>query len=127
MTSTQCPRSDRNLKEDLRPVDGAAVLETLARVPITTWRYRDDATGTRHIGPMAQDFKAAFGVGQSERFIFQVDADGVALAGVQALHARVRQLQEDNASLRETVGALQRRLDALERPHRGVEKAARRD
>ncbi len=111
----QCPRSDRNVKRDFAAVDGDAVLDTLAALPITTWSYRDDPLGARHIGPMAQDFQAAFAVGASDEAIFQVDADGVALAGVQALHRRVAVLQAENDGLRDAVASLQRRLDALER------------
>lgn len=110
-----CPISDRNVKEGFAPIDGDALLDTLATVPITTWRYREQDLGVRHIGPMAQDFQAAFGVGASDEFIFQVDADGVALAAIQALRGRVVTLQAENAALHETLTAVQQRLDALER------------
>jgi trimeric autotransporter adhesin len=76
--------SDRAAKQDLRPVDPRTVLERVARLPIGEWSYRDDP-GVRHVGPMAQDFHAAFGLGQDERHISMVDADGVALAAIQAL------------------------------------------
>jgi hypothetical protein len=76
--------SDRAAKQDLRPVDPHAVLDRVARLPIGEWSYRDDP-GVRHVGPMAQDFHAAFGLGQDERHIAMVDADGVALAAIQAL------------------------------------------
>jgi hypothetical protein len=76
--------SDRAAKQDLRPVDPHTVLERVARLPIGEWSYRDDP-GVRHVGPMAQDFHAAFGLGQDERHISMVDADGVALAAIQAL------------------------------------------
>jgi hypothetical protein len=42
------------------------------------------------MGPMAQDFKKAFGLGSEESMIDTIDADGVILAGIQALgHAEV--------------------------------------
>jgi hypothetical protein len=109
-----CPKSDRNLKREFAPVDTDDILERLATVPVTTWSYRAEDASIRHLGPMAQDFKDTFGVGASEEFIFQVDADGVALASIQALHRRVGALQDENAALRETVDALQSRMDALE-------------
>jgi hypothetical protein len=113
-SSQSCPISDRNAKRDFAPIDGDAVLDTLATLPITTWSYRSDDPSIRHIGPMAQDFRAAFAVGGTDKAIFQVDADGVALAGVQTLQRRVATLQQENADLRETVAALARRLEALE-------------
>lgn len=109
-----CPVSDRNLKREFAPVDTDDVLERLATVPVTTWSYRAEDPSIRHLGPMAQDFKDTFGVGASEEFIFQVDADGVALASIQALHRRVGALQEENTALRETIAGLQSRMDALE-------------
>ncbi|MBN1889354.1 MAG: tail fiber domain-containing protein [Thermoflexales bacterium] len=99
--------SDRAAKANLEPVDGTAVLETVARLPISTWNYKSQAERVRHMGPMAQDFYAAFGLGESERYISSVDADGVALAAIQGLHTRIETLEADNAELRA-------RLDALE-------------
>ena len=60
------------------PVNGQAVLARLAEVPITTWNYETQDPTIRHMGPMAQDFHAAFGLGESERHIPTIDADGVA-------------------------------------------------
>lgn len=112
--SSMCPISDRDRKREFAPVDVNAVLERVASLPITTWSYKHEDRSIRHIGPMAQDFKAAFEVGASDRMIFQIDADGVSLAAVQALHQRVQTLDAENESLRDTVAALERRLDALE-------------
>src|SRR5579863_285094 len=55
--------SDRNVKRDFEPVDGRGVLESLARVPMSTWSYRSEDRSVRHLGPMAQDFHEAFGLG----------------------------------------------------------------
>src|SRR5262249_53547208 len=83
--------SDRGLKEGFGPVDAAHVLAGVVGLPIARWRYRGD--GASHIGPMAQDFTAAFGVGDDERVIHNVDASGVALAAIQALAAEVSDLR----------------------------------
>jgi len=95
-------------------------------VPVSTWRYRAEESGARHMGPMAQDFKAAFGLGDSDRHITTVDADGVALAAVAGLNgiskeheARIRQLTRENAELRA-------RLERLESRLAGVAPIARR-
>jgi hypothetical protein len=95
-------KSDRALKADVIPADGQAVLAKLAALPIATWRYRSDDPAVRHIGPMAQDFATAFGVGDTDRAIHVVDGQGVALAAIQALHLEVAELRSELAALRET-------------------------
>jgi hypothetical protein len=104
--SSLCPRSDRNIKRDFEPVDRDAILDRLARLPISTWSYKTEASPARHIGPMAQDFMAAFGVGSSDTTILQVDADGVAFAAIQALHEEVARLAKQNAELEKELAAL---------------------
>lgn len=100
------PPSDRNLKQDFSRVDGDQILESLAELPITTWRYKAEIGGPRHIGPMAQDFKTRFRVGADDKQILQVDADGVALAAIKALNERVGRLARENAELRREVSRL---------------------
>jgi hypothetical protein len=85
--------SDRNLKENLATVDGREVLGRLSRLPLTRWNFKTDRKSTQHIGPMAQDFHAAFGVGSSDRHIGGSDADGIAFASIQALYEMVRGLE----------------------------------
>ncbi len=105
--------SDRESKDNLQSVDPRLVLEKLSEVPIATWNYKAQAKNIRHIGPMAQDFYAAFGVGEEERYISTVDADGVALAAIQGLHkmmqekdAVIEELRADLASVKEVVEEL---------------------
>ena len=86
------PGSDRNIKHDIRPLTTEGVLAAAKAVPVSTWRYDDDPE-TVHIGPMAQDFKEAFGVGDSDKHIYAVDMFGVALASIQALAAEVDALK----------------------------------
>lgn len=117
--------SDRDLKENFATVDVGELLEGLARMPIRTWNYKAQAKSIRHIGPTAQDFRAAFKVGEDNRHITAVDADGVALAAIQGLY---KMLQDKDAELRalraqqavmaaqiEEVSVLKARLDSLER------------
>jgi len=89
-------------------VDGVAVLERLDAMEISTWNYKAQDEGIRHIGPMAQDFRAAFAVGEDEKRISTVDADGVALAAIQGLK---RLADEKDAR----IAALERRIVELER------------
>ena len=82
--------SDRNAKENFSDVDPLVLLDRLADLPITTWNYIAQGEDVRHIGPAAQDFHAAFSLGESETGIATVDADGVALAAIQGLYELVQ-------------------------------------
>jgi hypothetical protein len=97
--------SDRNAKSNIRTADGADILDRIATLPISTWNYTAESVSVRHIGPMAQDFHAAFGVGADNRHITAIDADGVALAAIQELNQRLvqkdRVLTEMNSELLE--------------------------
>ena len=79
--------SDRNAKVDIASVDSASILAKVASLPISTWRYKVEE-GQVHLGPMAQDFRAAFGLGADEKHIATIDEDGVALAAIQGLYAQ---------------------------------------
>ncbi len=92
--------SDVNSKHLFRDLDGEEVLGKLAGMPIREWSYKAQDAAIRHVGPTAQDFRAAFGLGEDPLRIGTLDADGVALAAIQALEARTRALAEENAELR---------------------------
>jgi len=106
--------SDRDAKADLEGVDEREVLERLVTLPILAWRYKGDQNGTRHIGPMAQDFHAAFQVGEDDKHIGTVDADGVALAAIQGLYELVREQGEALSALRESNNQLEASLAVFE-------------
>ncbi|MEZ5285003.1 MAG: tail fiber domain-containing protein [Vicinamibacterales bacterium] len=105
--------SDVNAKENFRDVAGETVLEKLARMPIREWNYKTQDAAIRHMGPTAQDFRAAFGLGDFPLRINTIDADGVALAAVQALEARTRALAAENAALSEALAVLRAEVAAL--------------
>ena len=106
--------SDRHMKENFSAVNGGEVLAKVAAMPIETWNYKSQQDQIRHIGPMAQDFHAAFGVGEDQRRITAVDADGVALAAIQGLYEMMQQQQAQIAALQQENAALSARLGALE-------------
>ena len=106
--------SDRNLKENFALVDAQAVLEGVARLPIQSWNYKAEEATVRHLGPTAQDFYATFGLGADDRHIATVDADGVALASIQALYARNQALEQQVAVQQAQIEALQRQNADLE-------------
>lgn len=99
--------SDRNLKDNFLPIDSEKLLDKLAALPVSSWNYKAQDDSIRHIGPMAQDFYAAFDVGEDERHIATIDADGVALAAIQALY-------EQNKKLQATIEKLEARVSDLE-------------
>jgi hypothetical protein len=107
--------SDVNMKENFATVDGEELLERLRLVPITSWNYKTQDSKVRHIGPMAQDFAAAFNVGEDDRHIATIDPDGVALAGVQALDNRTNTQQQRIDKLQKENKELKERLDRLEK------------
>lgn len=84
--------SSRDEKTDFAEVDPQAILERVLGMPITEWRYRGEASGLRHVGPMAQDFHAAFGLGPDDQSIGVLDASGVALAAIQGLNAKLESM-----------------------------------
>lgn len=98
--------SDRNQKKNITPVDAAAILGKVSRLPISSWTYLKEPAEVRHLGPMAQDFRATFGLGDDERTYYAVDAQGVALAAIQGLNRlvetqekRIEKLERDNREL----------------------------
>jgi hypothetical protein len=104
--------SDRNAKENFISTDSQQILEKVASLPLSTWNYKAQDKNIRHLGPMAQDFKAAFGLGETDTGISTVDADGVALAAIQGLNtkvesktqkaeARIQKLETENAELKQ--------------------------
>ncbi len=105
--------SDANMKEHFRDVADGDVLAAVARMPVREWSYKTQDASIRHMGPTAQDFHAAFGLGESDVRINTIDADGVALAAVKALEARTRALPDDTRALRDQVAALMRDNDDL--------------
>jgi hypothetical protein len=105
--------SDRNVKENFTSLDAQTILEKVAALPLTEWNYKTDDAEQKHIGPMAQDFHAAFGLnGGDDKHISVVDEGGVALAAIQGLNQKLEQQDKDkDAEIRE----LKQRLEALEK------------
>ena len=126
--------SDRNRKEGFLAVDGEDVLARLRFVPVTTWRYRDEADrSTLHIGPMAQDWHRAFGFTRDDRTINMSDFDGVNLAAAQALERRTAALRDEVDALRRANAALEGRtaqqreeMDELRRANAALEARLQR-
>ncbi|MBI3868422.1 MAG: tail fiber domain-containing protein [Verrucomicrobia bacterium] len=107
--------SDRNRKTGFKDVDARSVLEKLVALPVRQWRYTNETAGVKHLGPVAQDFQSAFGLGVDDTSIGTVDADGVALAAIQGLNQKLRDELDrrdvENAELRRRLERLEQRLE----------------
>jgi hypothetical protein len=108
--------SDRNAKENVVPVDPREVLDRVAALPMNTWNYRSQDASVRHLGPMAQDFAATFGIGENDTTISSVDADGVALAAIQGLNSVVREKEIEIQSLKDRLANLEALVQQLMNP-----------
>ena len=101
--------SDRASKERIEPLAGDAVLDVVADLPISEGSYIGNPE-VRHVGPMAQDFHAAFGLGEDARRISARDMAGVSLASIQALN---RKLEQENQGLRDELTELREQLSLI--------------
>ncbi len=86
--------SDKNKKRDIKPAN--SILDRVEKIPVKSWRYKPGAVpgdnGQKHVGPMAQDFKGFFGLGDGKT-IPAVDAFGVNMAATQQLAKKVKKLE----------------------------------
>ena len=103
--------SMRASKENFESADGSELLARLERMPISRWNYIGEPAGERHLGPVAEDFHAAFGLGASDRYIAPADEAGVALASVKALQEKLKQRDQEIDALERRLRALEARLD----------------
>jgi hypothetical protein len=105
--------SDVDQKEEIEPVQVAEVLERLLELPIHRWSYQYEGEDIRHLGPMAQDFYAAFGLGGDDRTINGIDSNGVALAAIQGLYEQVQARDDQIRSLEARINTLERSQAAV--------------
>jgi hypothetical protein len=85
--------SDRNYKEHFKKPDGEMILKKISEMEITSWNYKSQPATIRHIGPMAQDFYAAFKFGESDTTITTTDIDGINMIAIQELAKRTNELK----------------------------------
>jgi hypothetical protein len=86
--------SDRNMKENFEPVDGEWVLGKIKNMPITKWNYKKTDPNEKYIGPISQDFHAAFHLNGTDSLgINSISIDGVNMAAIQALEKRTSEMK----------------------------------
>lgn len=109
-------QSARASKTNVQSVDAHAVLDGVHSLDISTWEYKDgdgNGTGRTHLGPMAEDFHDAFGIG-NETTINSVDRGGVALAAIQGLSAKLTEKDERIEQLEDRLLTLEESLAELD-------------
>jgi hypothetical protein len=101
----------------LHAANAREILDKVAALPMALWNYKAQDKSVRHLGPMAQDFHAAFGLGEGDRTLTTVDADGVALAAIQGLNQkleqRLEQKQTEITELTQAVNELKQLVGSL--------------
>jgi hypothetical protein len=103
--------SDASLKVWHGAVEPEDILYRLQGLPAFFWRYRAQRTEVLHIGPMADDFYRAFGLGEMPGAISMVDADGVAMAAVQGLLRRIEQQEQTIRRLERLINCTQEQAE----------------
>jgi hypothetical protein len=104
--------SDVNSKENFQPVDGSELLDQIEQLAITRWNYKGN-NQAEHIGPTAQDFKAAFGVGADDKSISTIDPSGIALAAIKALRIEAKNKTQQLNDLQNKVQQLEALVEKL--------------
>ncbi|MEU7633678.1 tail fiber domain-containing protein [Nocardia sp. NPDC049220] len=94
-SAPQIPSTPVETAGDKRAMNGYDILAEVVRLPISTWRYEWEPPEVRHLGPMAQDWRASFGLGDTDKRIHIADANGVALVCIQALHKQIDELRAE--------------------------------
>lgn len=108
--------SDRNSKENFTSIDFQNVLQKIEHLPVTQWNYKNQEAKFVHWGPMAQDFKQYFKLGNHSDSlkITTLEMDGVLIAGVKGLIERTKTSNEKIQSLEQTIEALEAKLSKVQ-------------
>jgi len=102
--------SSRTFKENFQPVNSSTVLEKFAQLPIQEWSYKDDERKMRHVGPTAEDFQSAFGLGADGKLIVPADVQGITMLAVQGLYQEVQEKDAQIAELQKDLREIKQLL-----------------
>jgi hypothetical protein len=102
--------SDRDAKENFEPARGEDILARLVAMPLHSWNFKGSDADLRNLGPTAQDFHAAFGLGTDRKTIASGNLHGVALAAIQGLNAK---LETERAANDAEIAALRAELATI--------------
>jgi hypothetical protein len=106
--------SDRNMKNHFKTLDPKQMLDKFTKMPITEWSYKTQDPSIRHMGPTAQDFYSAFGLGEDKLRIGTMDADGVMMAAIQGLNEKLKDKEKENAQMKNKIIVLEKKNVEME-------------
>ncbi len=93
-------------KDDFTELNSDDLLQKISRLSIQKWKYK--GTDEYHIGPIAEDFYAAFALGTDDKGISTIDPSGIALAAIKAQQNIIEKQSE-------LIYELEKRINALEK------------
>ena len=105
--------SSRDLKTGFAALDAREALDRMSALPISLWSYKREGLAVRHLGPMAEDFYAAFGLGANDKHVAPGDQASVAMLAVQGLHQVVQEKDREIADLKGRLETLERLVAEL--------------
>ena len=105
--------SSRASKTDFAPLDERDVLERLASLEISQWRYKHESEDTVHFGPVAEEFHETFGLSDGKH-LNMIDTNGIAFAAIKALNKQNQDLYRKNQTLENQNLNLEKRLEKIE-------------
>ncbi|HEV7669242.1 MAG TPA: tail fiber domain-containing protein [Thermoanaerobaculia bacterium] len=105
--------SSRDIKTDFETLDPRTALDRVLTMPVSLWSYKTESPGIRHLGPMAQDFHQAFGLGADNRHIAPGDQAGVAFLALQGMNQVIAEKDRQVADLAARVAKLEGMIEAL--------------
>jgi len=85
--------SSRKLKENFTPLNIDDILQKIDQLDISRWNYKSEGSAITHIGPVSEDFRELFKIGDSSETIALIDEGGVALVGIKALSNKLSVLE----------------------------------
>ncbi|KRD21929.1 hypothetical protein ASE39_05905 [Acidovorax sp. Root267] len=118
ITGTLSTGSSRTLKTGIEPVNGTTLLEKVLSLPLYHWRYKSSPTQERHVGPMAEDFRKIFQLGQDDKSLAPGDLAGVTLGAVQELARKVTEREADITAIRARISLLEAQMATPAKPAR---------
>ncbi|HEX8394039.1 MAG TPA: tail fiber domain-containing protein [Longimicrobium sp.] len=122
-TGTMTCSSSRTFKRNFAEVNGEDLLTRMRTVPVNTWSYIGEEGNVRHMGPFAEDFNAAFGLGNDPKGIGHQDIDGVNFAAIRALDQKALDQAEEIRTLRAALDTERAARAALEERLARIEQA----
>lgn len=118
ITGTLSTGSSRTLKTGIEPINGTSLLEKVLSLPLYHWRYTASPAQERHVGPMAEDFRKIFQLGQDDKSLAPGDLAGVTLGAVQELARKVTEREADIAAIKARISLLEAQMAAPAKPAR---------